>query len=158
MRDPVRRLRGRVRGCSMNPQSPGTGGRGPYDSWGRPYGASRQPGPAATRAAATRAAATRPRVRLRDARRFPRTAAERPAGRANGNAKGRSRARRPAPDTPGAGSWSVGPSGSPIPGMSAKDFQKMCRSVDKAFSQFARMVDQGVNEAAEALGQSPRRT
>ena len=29
----------------MNPQSPGTGGRGPYDSWGRPYGASRQPGP-----------------------------------------------------------------------------------------------------------------
>lgn len=33
----------------------------------------------------------------------------------------------------------------------------MCRSVDKAFSQFARMVDQGVNEAAEALGQSPEK-
>lgn len=35
---------------------------------------------AADRAAADRAAATRPRVRLRDARRFPRAAAERPAG------------------------------------------------------------------------------
>lgn len=33
----------------------------------------------------------------------------------------------------------------------------MCRSVDKAFSQFARIVDQGVNEAAEALGQSPEK-
>ena len=76
---------------------------------------------------------------------------------ANGNAKGRPRGAKPAPDTPGAGSWSVGPSGSPIPGMSATDFQKMCRSVDKAFSQFARMVDQGVNEAAEALGQSPEK-
>ena len=52
---------------------------------------------------------------------------------------------------------SAGPSGSPIPGMSAKDFQKMCRSVDKAFSQFARIVDAGVSEAAEALGQSPEK-
>lgn len=41
--------------------------------------------------------------------------------------------------------------------MSAKDFQKMCRSVDKAFSQFARIVDAGVSEAAEALGQSPEK-
>lgn len=41
--------------------------------------------------------------------------------------------------------------------MSATDFQKMCRSVDRAFSQFARIVDQGVNEAAEALGQSPEK-
>lgn len=41
--------------------------------------------------------------------------------------------------------------------MSAKDFQKMCRSVDKAFSQFARIVDAGVSEAAEALGSSPEK-
>ena len=33
----------------------------------------------------------------------------------------------------------------------------MCRSVDKAFSQFARIVDAGVSEAAEALGQSPEK-
>ncbi|WP_296009807.1 5-bromo-4-chloroindolyl phosphate hydrolysis family protein [uncultured Adlercreutzia sp.] len=53
-------------------------------------------------------------------------------------------------------SWSASPSGSgsPVPGMSAKDFQKMCQSVDKAFSQFARLVNKGVEEAAEALGHS----
>lgn len=140
----------------MNPQSPGTGGRGPYDSWGRPYGASRQPGP---QGAPQQPGPQQPGPEYvyempEDFQEQQRSAQQ---DSANGNAKGRSRGAKPAPDTPGAGSWSVGPSGSPIPGMSAKDFQKMCRSVDKAFSQFARMVDQGVNEAAEALGQSPEK-
>ena len=140
----------------MNPQSPGTGGRGPYDSWGRPYGASRQPGP---QGAPQQPGPQQPGPEYvyempEDFQEKQRSAQQ---DSANGNAKGRSRGAKPAPDTPGAGSWSVGPSGSPIPGMSAKDFQKMCRSVDKAFSQFARMVDQGVNEAAEALGQSPEK-
>ena len=140
----------------MNPQSPGTGGRGPYDSWGRPYGASRQPGP---QGAPQQPGPQQPgpeyvyempedfQEQQRSARRDS----------ADGNAKGRPQGAKPAPDAPGVGSWSAGPSGSPIPGMSAKDFQKMCRSVDRAFSQFARMVDQGVNEAAEALGQSPEK-
>lgn len=140
----------------MNPQSPGTGGRGPYDSWGRPYGASRRPGP---QGAPQQPGPQQPGPEYvyempEDFQEQQRSAQQ---DSANGNAKGRSRGAKPAPDTPGAGSWSVGPSGSPIPGMSAKDFQKMCRSVDKAFSQFARMVDQGVNEAAEALGQSPEK-
>ena len=76
---------------------------------------------------------------------------------ANGNAKGSPQGAGFASDVSGTGSWSAGSSGSPIPGMSAKDFQKMCRSVDKAFSQFARIVDQGVNEVAESLGQSPEK-
>lgn len=135
----------------MNPQSPGTGGRGPYDSWGRPYGASRQPGPQG----APQQPGPEYVYEMPEDFQEQQRSAQRDS--ANGNAKGRSRGAKPAPDTPGAGSWSVGPSGSPIPGMSAKDFQKMCRSVDKAFSQFARMVDQGVNEAAEALGQSPEK-
>lgn len=140
----------------MNPQSPGTGGRGPYDSWGRPYGASRQPGP---QGAPQQPGPQQPGPEYvyempEDFQEQQRSAQQ---DSANGNAKGRPRGAKPASDTPSAGSWSVGPSGSPIPGMSAKDFQKMCRSVDKAFSQFARMVDQGVNEAAEALGQSPEK-
>ena len=135
----------------MNPQSPGTGGRGPYDSWGRPYGASRRPGPQG----APQQPGPEYVYEMPEDFQEQQRSAQRDS--ANGNAKGRSRGAKPAPDTPGAGSWSVGPSGSPIPGMSAKDFQKMCRSVDKAFSQFARMVDQGVNEAAEALGQSPEK-
>ena len=140
----------------MNPQSPGTGGRGPYDSWGRPYGASRQPGP---QGAPEQPGPQQPGPEYvyempEDFQEQQRSAQQ---DSANGNAKGRPRGAKPAPDVPGAGSWSAGPSGSPIPGMSAKDFQKMCRSVDKAFSQFARMVDQGVNEAAEALGQSPEK-
>lgn len=140
----------------MNPQSPGMGGRGPYDSWGRPYGASRQPGP---QGAPQQPGPQQPGPEYvyempEDFQEQQRSAQQ---DSANGNAKGRPQGAKPAPDVPGAGSWSVGPSGSPIPGMSAKDFQKMCRSVDKAFSQFARMVDQGVNEAAEALGQSPEK-
>ena len=140
----------------MNPQSPGTGGRGPYDSWGRPYGASRQPGP---QGAPQQPGPQQPGPEYvyempEDFQEQQRSAQQ---DSANGNAKGRPRGAKPTPDVPGAGSWSAGPSGSPIPGMSAKDFQKMCRSVDKAFSQFARMVDQGVNEAAEALGQSPEK-
>ena len=136
----------------MNPQSPGTGGRGPYDSWGRPQGASQQSGPQQT-------GPQQPGPEY--VYEMPEDFQEQQQGTwqdsANGNAKGHPRGAKPAPDAPGAGSWSVGPSGSPIPGMSAKDFQKMCRSVDKAFSQFARIVDQGVNEAAEALGQSPEK-
>lgn len=136
----------------MNPQSPGTGGRGPYDSWGRPQAAPQQPGP-------QQPGPQQPGPEYvyempEDFQEQQRSAQQ---GGANENAKGHPRGAKPAPDTPGAGSWSVGPSGSPIPGMSAKDFQKMCQSVDKAFSQFARMVDQGVNEAAEALGQSPEK-
>ena len=140
----------------MNPQSPGTDGRGPYDSWGRPYGASRQPGPqGAPQQPGPQQPGPEYVYEMPEDFQEQQRSAQRDS--ANGNAKGRSRGAKPAPDTPGAGSWSVGPSGSPIPGMSAKDFQKMCRSVDKAFSQFARMVDQGVNEAAEALGQSPEK-
>lgn len=140
----------------MNPQSPGTGGRGPYDSWGRPYGASRQPGPqGAPQQPGPQQPGPEYVYEMPEDFQEQQRSAQRDS--ANGNAKGRSRGAKPAPDTPGAGSWSVGPSGSSIPGMSAKDFQKMCRSVDKAFSQFARMVDQGVNEAAEALGQSPEK-
>lgn len=136
----------------MNPQSPGTGGRGPYDSWGRPQGESQQTGPQQTgpQQPGPEYVYEMPedfQEQQRSARRDS----------ADGNAKGRPQGAKPAPDAPGVGSWSAGPSGSPIPGMSAKDFQKMCRSVDKAFSQFARMVDQGVNEAAEALGQSPEK-
>ncbi len=136
----------------MNPQSPGTGGRGPYDSWGRPQGESQQTGPQQTgpQQPGPEYVYEMPedfQEQQRSARRDS----------ADGNAKGRPQGAKPAPDAPGVGSWSAGPSGSPIPGMSATDFQKMCRSVDKAFSQFARMVDQGVNEAAEALGQSPEK-
>lgn len=136
----------------MNPQSPGTGGRGPYDSWGRPQGESQQTGPQQTgpQQPGPEYVYEMPedfQEQQRSARRDS----------ADGNAKGRPQGAKPAPDAPGADSWSAGPSGSPIPGMSAKDFQKMCRSVDKAFSQFARIVDQGVNEAAEALGQSPEK-
>lgn len=136
----------------MNPQSPGTGGRGPYDSWGRPQGESQQTGPQQTgpQQPGPEYVYEMPedfQEQQRSARRDS----------ADGNAKGRPQGAKPAPDAPGVGSWSTGPSGSPIPGMSVKDFQKMCRSVDKAFSQFARIVDQGVNEAAEALGQSPEK-
>lgn len=136
----------------MNPQSPGTGGRGPYDSWGRPQGESQQTGPQQTgpQQPGPEYVYEMPedfQEQQRSARRDS----------ADGNAKGRPQGAKPAPDAPGVGSWSAGPSGSPIPGMSAKDFQKMCRLVDRAFSQFARMVDQGVNEAAEALGQSPEK-
>lgn len=136
----------------MNPQSPGTGGRGPYDSWGRPQGESQQTGPQQTgpQQPGPEYVYEMPedfQEQQRSARRDS----------ADGNAKGRPQGAKPAPDAPGVGSWSTGPSGSPIPGMSVKDFQKMCRTVDKAFSQFARIVDQGVNEAAEALGQSPEK-
>lgn len=140
----------------MNPQSPGTGGRGPYDSWGRPYGASRQPGPqGAPQQPGPQQPGPEYVYEMPEDFQEQQRSAQRDS--ANGNAKGRSRGAKPAPGASGTGSWSVGPSDSPIPGMSAKDFQKMCRSVDKAFSQFARIVDQGVNEAAEALGQSPEK-
>ena len=136
----------------MNRQCPGTGGQRPYDSGGRPQGESQQAGPQQT---GPQQLGPEYVYEMPEDFQEQQRSAQRDS--ANGNAKGRSRGAKPAPDTPGAGSWSVGPSGSPIPGMSAKDFQKMCRSVDKAFSQFARMVDQGVNEAAEALGQSPEK-
>lgn len=130
----------------MNPQSPGTGGRGPYDSWGRPQGAPQQPGPQQPG----------PEYVYEVPEDFQGQQSAWQSG-ASGNANGHPQGSAPASGASGTGSWSAGPSGSPIPGMSAKDFQKMCRSVDKAFSQFARMVDQGVNEAAEALGQSPEK-
>ncbi|MEY8461451.1 5-bromo-4-chloroindolyl phosphate hydrolysis family protein [Eggerthellaceae bacterium 24-137] len=57
---------------------------------------------------------------------------------------------------PGVAS-SFTPGESPVPGMSAKDFERMCRSVDKAFTQFAKVVEKGVDEAAAALGQSPEK-
>lgn len=60
----------------------------------------------------------------------------------------------------GNAGWTNAPrpgSQSPVPGMSAKDFQKMCQSVDKAFSQFAQLVNKAADEAAEALGQSPEK-
>lgn len=136
----------------MNPQSPGTGGRGPYDSWGRPQGESQQPGPQQSGPQQTG-----PEYVYEMPEDFQEQQRSARRDSADGNAKGRPQGAKPAPDAPGVGSWSTGPSGSPIPGMSAKDFQKMCRSVDRAFSQFARMVDQGVNEAAEALGQSPEK-
>ena len=138
----------------MNPQSPGAGGQRPYDGWGRPQGApppsgSQQPGP------------QQPGPDY--IYEMPEDFQERQQGVRQGsaggvgNASGQPWGAGSVPGESGADSWSVGPSGSPIPGMSATDFQKMCRSVDKAFSQFARMVDQGVNEAAEALGQSPEK-
>ena len=136
----------------MNPQSPGTGGRGPYDSWGRPQGESQQTGPQQTGPQQTG-----PEYVYEMPEDFQEQQRSARRDSADGNAKGRPQGAKPAPDAPGVGSWSTGPSGSPIPGMSVKDFQKMCRSVDKAFSQFARIVDQGVNEAAEALGQSPEK-
>ena len=102
----------------MNPQSPGTGGRGPYDSWGRPQGESQQPGPqqSGPQQPGPEYVYEMPedfQEQQRSARRDS----------ADGNAKGRPQGAKPAPDAPGADSWSVGPSGSPIPGMSAKDFQ-----------------------------------
>lgn len=129
----------------MNPQSPGTGGQGPHDSWGRPQGAPQQPGPQQPG----------PEYVYEMPEDFQEQQSARQGG-TNGNANGRHRGSS-ASGASGADSWSAGSSDSPIPGMSAKDFQKMCRSVDKAFSQFARIVDQGVNEAAEALGQSPEK-
>lgn len=124
----------------MNRQSPGVGGQVPHDSWGRPQGAPQQPGP------------QQPGPQVPG----PESAYEMPEDfqapqGSSGNAT--------SPN--GASFWGQEPrtsspqsSESPIPGMSAKDFQKMCRSVDKAFSQFARIVDKGVSEVAESLGQS----
>lgn len=126
----------------MNPQSPGAGGQRPHDRWGRPQGAPQQPGP------------QQPGPDY--IYEVPEDFQERQQGVA-GSADGRPQGAGSAPGASGTGSWSTGPSGSPIPGMSAKDFQKMCRSVDKAFSQFARIVDQGVSEVAESLGQSPEK-
>lgn len=141
----------------MNPQSPGTGGRGPYDSWGRPQGESQQPGPQQSGPQQSGPQQPGPEYVYEMPEDFQEQQRSARRDSADGNAKGRPQGAKPAPDAPGADSWSAGPSGSPIPGMSAKDFQKICRSVDKAFSQFARIVDQGVNEAAEALGQSPEK-
>lgn len=67
-----------------------------------------------------------------------------PAGRSGGQAESRS----------GAGS-AFAPGTSPVPGMSPKDFERLCHSVDKAFSQFAKAVEKGAGEVAEALGSKP---
>lgn len=141
----------------MNPQSPGAGGQGPHDSWGRPQGVPQQPGPQQPGPQQPGAQAPGPDYVYEMPEDFQERQQSAPQSGAVGNANGPSRGAGSVPGASGGGSWSTGPSGSPIPGMSAKDFQKMCRSVDKAFSQFARIVDQGVNEAAEALGQSPEK-
>lgn len=77
----------------MNPQSPGTGGRGPYDSWGRPQGASQQSGP------------QQPGPEY--VYEMPEDFQEQQQGTwqdsANGNAKGHPRGAKPAPDAPGCG-------------------------------------------------------
>lgn len=135
----------------MNPQSSGKGGREPRDEWGTPRGATQQPGPQAPG----------PDYVYEVPEDFQDNRSDGSAwGASGGSFRGSgSQAQNggSASGAPGAGSWSPTSSGSPIPGMSAKDFQKMCRSVDRAFSQFARIVDQGVSEAAEALGQSPEK-
>lgn len=135
----------------MNPQSSGKGGREPRDEWGTPRGATQQPGPQAPG----------PDYVYEVPEDFQDSRSDGSAwGASGGSFRGSgSQAQNggSASGAPGAGPWSPTSSGSPIPGMSAKDFQKMCRSVDKAFSQFARIVDQGVSEAAEALGQSPEK-
>lgn len=66
-----------------------------------------------------------------------------------GPAGGRGTAAEGQPGTP------YGRPEAPIPGMSAKDFEKLCRSIDKAFSQFSRVVGEGIDKAADALGTSP---
>lgn len=140
----------------MNPQSPGAGPQRPHDSWGRPQGAPRQSGP---RQPGPQTPGPDYVYEMPEdfQERQPGSSPNAGAQSAFRGASQQGRATGSATGGQGAGSWSNGPSGSPIPGMSAKDFQKMCRSVDKAFSQFARIVDQGVSEAAEALGQSPEK-
>ena len=59
------------------------------------------------------------------------------------------------PGSATAGPWATRPGESPVPGMSAKDFERLCHSVDKAFSQFAKAVEKGAGEVAEALGSKP---
>ncbi len=59
------------------------------------------------------------------------------------------------PGSAAAGPWATRPGESPVPGMSAKDFERLCHSVDKAFSQFAKAVEKGAGEVAEALGSKP---
>ena len=112
----------------------------PHDGWGRPAGEPQQPGPEATY-----------EVPWDDPA---------PAG-AQSSATGPSGAEAaPSPGaagSPRSASSSFRPGESPVPGMSAKDFERMCRSVDKAFSQFAKAVEKGVDEAAAALGQSPEK-
>ena len=138
----------------MNPQSPGVGGQGPRDGWGAPRSAAWQS--ASQQSGPWQPQQPGPDYIYEMPEDFQGQQSAWQSG-ASGDANGHPQGGGPASGASGTGSGSAGPSGSPIPGMSAKDFQKMCRSVDKAFSQFARIVDAGVSEAAEALGQSPEK-
>ncbi len=148
----------------MNSQSPGVGGQGSRDGWGAPrsaawQSASQQSGPWQPQQSRPQQPGPQqpgPDYVYEVPEDFQGQQSAWQSG-VSGNANGHPQGGGPASGTSGTGSGSAGPSGSPIPGMSAKDFQKMCRSVDKAFSQFARIVDAGVSEAAEALGQSPEK-
>lgn len=112
----------------------------PHDGWGRPAGEPQQPGPEATY-----------EVPWDDpAPAGAQSSATGPAGAGAAPSPG-------AAGSPHSASSSFRPGESPVPGMSAKDFERMCRSVDKAFSQFAKAVERGVDEAAAALGQSPEK-
>lgn len=145
----------------MEPQQPedGQGAYNGYDGWTRPQAAAQQPGPEATyevpwdfeNDASAGSASTSDSAGV---------------GQGWGANGAGARGRRPgsAPKQPGSPrvrfsqGWSnASGGGSPVPGMSAKDFQKMCQSVDKAFSQFAQLVNKAADEAAEALGQSPEK-
>ncbi len=115
----------------MNPQSPGTGGpQRPYNGASQPQqpGVPQQPGPECIYETPEdfRAPSAGPSARSTDR---------------DGSAS--------------TGPWATRPGASPVPGMSTKDFERMCRSVDKAFSQFAKAVEKGVDEAAAALGSKP---
>lgn len=112
----------------------------PHDGWGRPAGEPQQPGPEATY-----------EVPWDDP--APSGAQSSATGSAGAGAAPSSGTA----GSPRSASSSFRSGESPVPGMSAKDFERMCRSVDKAFSQFAKAVEKGVDEAAAALGQSPEK-
>lgn len=46
---------------------------------------------------------------------------------------------------------------SPIPGMTARDFERLCRSVDESIGQFSVIVGEGTKRAGEALDAAMRR-
>lgn len=117
----------------MNGQSAGNGGpQRPRDSWGRPAG----PGYAE-----------------------PEATYEVPWEQPQQPGPQRPGPQRPGPDVPPSqpAGAPYGRPTSPIPGMTPKEFEKMCRSIDKAFSQFSRVVGEGIDKAADALGTSPEK-
>ena len=134
----------------MNPQSPGTGGpQRPRNGAGRPQqpGVPQQPGPEYV---------------YETPDEFQNASG---AGWGNPAGGGVPNGAGPAGSPGGAkatgsgsasgGAWATRPGASPVPGMSPKDFERLCHSVDKAFSQFAKAVEKGAGEVAEALGSKP---